>query len=97
MTDIGKLATEQRNAADGDRCANPQFGLWRRVSPAVMHERETIMPSLTAAWFILFSQDKPLIDANLPEIRAMLAAIPYETLHYAPFFFAVNVIAEIEK
>lgn len=95
--ELNAIWFEQRNAADGDRCANPQFGLWRRVSPAVMHERETIMPSLTAAWFILFSQDKPLIDANLPEIRAMLAAIPYETLHYAPFFFAVNVIAEIEK
>ena len=31
------------------------------------------------------------------DIRAMLAGIPYETLHYAPFFFAVNAIAEIEK
>lgn len=95
--ELNTIWFEQRNAADGDRCAGPQFGLWRRVSPAVMHERETIMPSLSAAWFILFSQNQPLIDANLPEIRAMLAGIPYETLHYVPFFFAVNAIAEIEK
>lgn len=86
--------TEQKNSADGDRCASPQFAIWRKTSPAVMHERETLMPSLTAAWFILFSQNAELIKEHQAEIEAMLCGIPYHQLHYAPFFFAVNVIAE---
>ena len=62
-----------------------------------MNERQSIMFGLSSAWILLMSEDKAIIDANKAAILEMLNGIPYEKLYYVPFFYAINVIAELTK
>ena len=55
------------------------------------------MSGLSSAWILLMSEDKAIIDANKAAILEMLNGIPYEKLYYVPFFYAINVIAELTK
>lgn len=86
---------EQKNSKEGDEVAAQQWAIWRRTSPIVMNERESVMASLAAAWIVLLSGDQKLIAESEAPIREMLESIPYEKLHYSPFFFAENVISEL--
>ena len=88
---------EQKNCKEAQACSNPQWAIWNETSPAVMNERQSIMFGLSSAWILLMSEDKAIVEANKGAILEMLNGIPYEKLYYVPFFYAINVIAELTK
>ena len=93
---LNSLWHEQKNTKDAvDITGAPFWELWTKICPAVMNERESIMSAFAAAWIVLLSGDKEIIAKVEPAIMEALARVPFERLHYAPFFFAENVIAKI--
>ena len=92
---LNEVWKEQNNSKEGDAVASLQWSIWRRISPIVMNERESLMASLTATWILLLSGNQEVFEENAAQIWEMLENIPYEKLYYAPFFFAENVIAEL--
>ena len=60
-----------------------------------MNERESIMFAFSAAWLVLISGDDEIIKKAEPDILEALKRVPFDNLHYAPFFFAENVIAKM--
>jgi hypothetical protein len=92
---LNRVWFEQKNCKEAQACTNPQWSIWNETCPAVMNERKSIMYGLSSAWILLISEDKEIIDANKGAILEMLNGIPYEELYYVPFFYAINVIAEI--
>ena len=85
---------EQKNSADGNDITGARFWqAWTEICPAVMNERNSIMPAFAAAWIVLLSGDEELIARSRPDIIEALENVPFEKLHYAPFFFAENVIS----
>ena len=92
---LNRVWFEQKNSKEAQACTNPQWSIWNETSPAVMNERHSIMYGLSSAWILLMSEDKALVEANKGAILEMLNGIPYEELYFVPFFYAINVIAEI--
>ena len=87
---------EQKNTKDCiDVTGVPLWDLWREICPAVMNERESIMFAFSAAWLVLISGDDEIIKKAEPDILEALKRVPFDNLHYAPFFFAENVIAKM--
>ena len=94
---LNRVWFEQKNSKEAQACSNPQWQIWNETSPAVMNERHSIMFGLSSAWILLMAEDKALVEANKSAILEMLNGIPYEELYYVPFFYAINVIAELSK
>ena len=93
---LNSLWHEQKNTKDAvDITGAPFWELWTKICPAVMNERGSIMSAFAAAWIVLLSGDEEIIAKVEPDIMEALARVPFERLHYAPFFFAENVIAKI--
>ena len=93
---LNSLWHEQYNSKDGDDVTGAQFwGLWTQICPAVMNERCSIMSSFAAAWIVLLSGNEEIITKSEPDILEALNSVPFDDLHYAPFFFAENVIAKM--
>ena len=85
---------EQKNTADCKDITGARFWkAWTEICPAVMNERNSIMPAFAAAWIVLLSGDEEVIATSRSEIIEALENVPFEKLHYAPFFFAENVIS----
>ena len=93
---LNSLWHEQKNSKDGNAVTGaPFWELWTKTCPAVMNERESIMPAFAAAWIVLLSGDDEIIARAEPEILEALDHVPFDALYYAPFFFAENVIAKL--
>ena len=89
---------EQKNSRDGNDITGARFwSAWTEICPAVMNERNSIMPAFAAAWIVLLSGDEGVIEKSRPEIIKALESVPFEKLHYAPFFFAENVISRLVR
>ena len=93
---LNSLWREQKDTKDCIAIVgSPLWQLWRQTCPAVMKERESIMPAFAAAWIVLMSGDGEIIAKALPDIHEALEQVPFDDLYYVPFFFAENVIAEM--
>ena len=92
---LNSLWHEQKNSKDSvDITGTPLWELWKKVCPAVMNERTSIMPAFAAAWIVLLSGDEEIIAKAGPDILEALSRVPFDDLYYVPFFFAENVIAK---
>ncbi len=82
----------QENGKEFQTLSRRQLSKWRKVSPAVAAEKEILLPAFSAAWIILLSGDKELIESVRSDLHRMIRLPDYTKLHYAAFFYAENLI-----
>lgn len=90
MMETGPLL--QRNGKEFQALYIRQLSKWKKMSPAIAAEKETLLPSFSAAWIIVLGGGREGIDAIRPDLRRMLELPDYAKLHYATFFYAENLI-----
>ena len=89
---IASGAQSQNNGKEFQMLFLRQLSKWRKVSPAIAEEKETLLPAFSAAWIIVLTGDKKRIDAIRPDLRRMIQFSDCTKLYYATFFYAENLI-----
>ena len=91
-----KVWKPQQNTADADAIAKSgQRKLWHGVSPAIPEEWNHVMTPFSAMWNVALAGNEAMRQRVRDELSAALDGVDFRTLHYAGFFFIVNVWAEL--